>query len=110
MRRFYIAVVELAGNRWLLIGFTALLAVAAVLRRRDARVWLLVASVLLPIGVAVAVSLFKPTFIPRYMIMVLPMLAALAGVALASVRPVVLRAGLVATVAVALVLALPSAY
>jgi mannosyltransferase len=108
--RFSIAMVKLAGSPWLLILLMTLLMVAAVLRRRDARVWLLVASVLVPIVVAVAVSLFKPTFIPRYMIMVLPMLAALAGVALVSVRPVVVRAVLVAVVAVALALALPSAY
>ena len=58
--RFYGAVVELTGSLWLLIGLTALLVVAAVLRRRDPRVWLLIASVLLPIAVVAVVSLFKP--------------------------------------------------
>jgi mannosyltransferase len=108
--RFYAAMVELTGSMWLLIGLTALLVVAAVLRRGDARIWLLVASVLLPVVVVVAVSLYKPFFIPRYLIMVLPMLAVLAGVALVSVRPAVLRWGLVLAVGAVLVLALPSAY
>ena len=103
--RFYGAVVELTGSLWLLIGLTALLVVAAVLRRRDPRVWLLIASVLLPIAVVAVVSLFKPFFIPRYVIMVLPMLAVLASVALVAVRPVLLRAVLVAALFVALVLA-----
>ena len=108
--RFYGAVVELTGSLWLLIGLTALLVVAAVLRRRDPRVWLLVASVLLPIAVVAVVSLFKPFFVPRYVIMVLPMLAVLASVALVAVRPVLLRAVLIGALAVALVVALPSAY
>ena len=94
--RFYGAVVELTGSLWLLIGLTALLVAAAVLRRRDPRVWLLIASVVLPIAVVAVVSLFKPFFIPRYVIMVLPMLAVLASVALVAVRPVLLRVVLVA--------------
>ena len=108
--RFTIAITNLAGSQWLLYGLTAGLVLAVALRFRDARVWLLAASVLLPIGVAVAVSLFKPAFIPRYMIMVLPMVAALAGVALASIRPPVLRVVLAGALALALVLALPGAY
>ncbi len=103
--RFYGAVVELTGSLWLLIGLTALLVVAAVLRRRDPRIWLLIASVLLPIAAVAVVSLFKPFFIPRYLIMVLPMLAVLASVALVAVRPVLLRVVLVAALFVALVLA-----
>ena len=108
--RFYGAVVELTGSLWLLIGLTALLVLAAVLRRRDPRVWLLIASVLLPIAVVAVVSLFKPFFIPRYVIMVLPMLAVLASVALVAVRPVLLRVVMVAALFGALVLAVPSAY
>ena len=110
VNRFLKAMAALAGSPWLLIGLTGLVAVAASLRFRDARVWLLVTSVVLPIGVAVAVSLFKPAFIPRYMIMVLPMVAVLAGLALVSVRHIVLRAVLAGALALALVLGLSGAY
>ena len=108
--RLRLALEKLAGGQHLLLTMPALLAVGAVMRRRDARYWLLVATTLVPVLVAATVSLFKPMFIPRYLVVVLPSLAVAVGVALAGVRPTLVRAGMAAVLALILVGSLPNAY
>jgi hypothetical protein len=87
-----------------------LVAVAVVRRRNDPRIWLVLASALVPILGAMGISLFKPMLVARYLVVSLPLIAVLLGVALVAIRPRVLGAVAAAGLAVALVVALPSAY
>ena len=109
-RRAIIALEKLVGGTWPLLLFSGLVAVAAVLRRRDSRAWLLIASAVFPILAAIGISVVKPFFIPRYLVIVLPQLAVVAGVAVLSLRPVAARAAVALTVIAVLVLGLPNAY
>ena len=100
----------LTGSRILLVAMAVLVAVAVVRRRKDPRIWLVLASALVPILGAMGISLFKPMLVARYLVVSLPLIAVLLGVALAAIRPRVLGAVAAAGLAVALVVALPSAY
>jgi hypothetical protein len=104
------ALTDLAGSPLLLAIFAALILLGAYLYRRDARYWLLVASALAPIVGGLLISLVKPFFIPRYLIVSVPAMAVLAGCVLAAIRPNLLRAAAALGMAAALVLALPAAY
>jgi hypothetical protein len=86
---------ELVGaNQWLLValGLAVLAAVVAVvLQRRDqASRWAVLLAVLLvalPIVLSLAISVFRPLLVTRYLIMAVPGLAYLAAYGLASLRP-----------------------
>jgi len=110
VNRVLVAMQKLAGGPLLLIALPTLLAIGAVIRRRDPRYWLLVASTAGPVLAVIAVSLVKPMLIPRYLVVVLPSLAVAAGVTLAVLRPPLLRAPMAAGLAVALLVSLPNAY
>ena len=101
---------DLSGSPLLLGLFVCLIMVGAVVYRRDSRYWLLVGAALAPIIGALLISLVKPFFIPRYLIVSLPAFAVIAGATLAALRPNLLRIGAVALVAAALVIAVPTAY
>jgi hypothetical protein len=104
------ALTDLSGSILLLGLFGGLIVIGALIYRRDARYWLLVGAALAPIVGGLLISLVKPFFIPRYLIVSLPAIAVVAGVTLAALRPPLVRLAAVAVMAVALVLALPSAY
>jgi mannosyltransferase len=104
------AVTDLSGSTLLLGAFIGLIVVGAVNYRRDSRYWLLVGAALGPIVGALLISLVKPFFIPRYLIVSVPALAMIAGVTLAALRPNLLRIGAVALMGLALVMAVPAAY
>jgi len=110
VRRAGLAMEQLFGGSVQLVAVPVLLLVGAVKYRRDARYWLVAASVVLPIAGALAISVVKPMFIPRYLIMVLPLVAVGAGVAIVSVRPNVVRAGLAAALLATSIIGLPAAY
>lgn len=100
----------LAGSQPLLLAFTVLGAVAIGLNRRDPRIWLLVACVVLPIVGAALVSLIKPIFIGRYLVVVLPHVALLAAAGIMVIHRPVVRVGATAAMAALLLFALPAAY
>ena len=78
------AITALAGGLPLLLALTALGVVAVVARPRDTGIWLMVACIVIPILGAAAISLVKPMFVGRYLIIVLPFVAVLAACALAA--------------------------
>ena len=100
----------LAGSQALLLAFAVLGAVGIGLHARDRRVWLMVICVVLPIALAMLVSLVKPLFIGRYLVVVLPQLAVLSAAAILALRGWLLRGAAVAVLAVLLLLAVPTAY
>ena len=100
----------LAGGIPLLVAMATLGTVAVVSHRRDRRIWLILAAALLPIVVAILVSVFRPMLLGRYLVVSLPFIAILAGVGLSAIRPVVARAAVVGVLGVLTVLALPTAY
>ena len=104
------ALVGLAGGVPLLLAMTALLAYGLVTHAGDRRAWLLAMSVLVPIAAAVLISLVKPVFVGRYLIVVLPPLAVLAGWTIVRLRPTLLAASAAVGVGILLALAVPSAY
>jgi 4-amino-4-deoxy-L-arabinose transferase-like glycosyltransferase len=104
------ALVGLAGSAPLLLATSVLLGYGIVRLSADRRAWLLAGSVLLPIVGAVAISVVKPMFVGRYLIMVLPMLAVLVAWTLASVRPPALAIAAALTLGALLLVAVPSAY
>jgi len=108
--RAYVGLEKLIGGAVPIIVISSLMVAGAILWRRDRRFWLLVASVLVPILGAVAISIVKPMFIPRYLIMVLPALALVAGLAIVRLEPLVARAATAVAVIVMLLVGLPSAY
>ncbi|HEY8179242.1 MAG TPA: glycosyltransferase family 39 protein [Candidatus Limnocylindria bacterium] len=102
--------VALAGSQALLLTFAVLAAVGIGLRARDPRVWLMVACVVLPIALTALVSLVKPLFIGRYLVVVLPHVAVLSAAAILSLRGRLLPAAAIAILATLLFLAIPDAY
>jgi mannosyltransferase len=108
--RAYAGLEKLIGGSALILVMTALLAFGAYAWRRDRGFWLLVASLLVPIVGAMAISVVKPMFIPRYLIMVLPALAVVAGLAIVAMRPILLRSAAAVVVIGVLLVGLPSAY
>ena len=100
----------LAGSLALLLAFAVLGAVAISLHPRDQRMWLMAICVVLPIVLAALVSLVKPLFIGRYLVVVLPQLAVLSAAAILALRGWLVRGAAVAVLAVLLVLAVPDAY
>jgi hypothetical protein len=104
------AITALAGGLPLLLTVTALGVAAVVARPRDAGIWLMVASIVIPIVGALAISVVKPMFVGRYLIIVLPFVAVLAACALVALPRPWMRGMAAAAVAGLLLLALPSAY
>jgi hypothetical protein len=100
----------LAGSAPLLLALSLLLAYVLVTLSHDRRAWLLVASVLVPIAGAAVISLAKPVFVGRYLIVVLPPLALLAAWGIASIPQRLLGAGAAVLLGVMLVSAMPSAF
>ena len=104
------ALVGLAGSAPLLLATSVLLGYGIVRLSADRRAWLLAGSVLLPIVGAVAISVVKPMFVGRYLIIVLPMLAVLLAWTLASMRPPALATAAALVLGALLLVAVPSAY
>jgi mannosyltransferase len=102
--------VSLAGGFPLLVAMTALIAAALALHRNDSRVWLVLATALAPISLVIAVSTVRPLLQARYVVVFLPSAAILAGVGLASVRPVIARVTAGVALATLLALTIPSTY
>jgi mannosyltransferase len=108
--RAYVGLEKLIGGGAVILAMTALLAIGAYAWRRDRRFWLIVASLLIPLVGAMAISVVKPMFIPRYLIMVLPALAVAAGLAIVAIRPILIRSAVAIVVIGILLVGLPSAY
>ena len=100
----------LAGGIPVLVAMVALATVAVVSHRRDRRVGLVLAAALVPIVAAILISVFRPMLQARYLVVCLPLMAILAGVGLAAVRPLAARATAIGALAILLVLAVPAAY
>jgi mannosyltransferase len=100
----------LAGGLPVLVAMIALGVLAAVSHRSDRRVWLILAAALVPIVAAIVISVVRPILLPRYLVVSLPFIAILAGVGLASIRPMAWRVGAIGLVSVLLVFAIPWAY
>jgi mannosyltransferase len=105
-----VAITVMGGGVLVLLATGALSAVAVVAMRRDRLVWLLVATLLVPIVGAVLISFAKPLILARYFVVCLPPLATLAGVGVASLRPGLHGTVAIAVLAVVMVTAVPSAY
>ena len=104
------AITDLAGGLPLLLALTALGVVAVVARPRDPLIWLVVGCIVIPIVGAAAISVVKPMFVGRYLIIVLPFVAVLAACALVALPKAWMRGAAAVAVAGLLLLALPSAY
>jgi mannosyltransferase len=102
--------VALAGGVPLLLSTAALVAVAMLVHRRDRRAWLIVAAAVAPIVVAILVSTVRPMLLTRYLVICLPSMAILAGLGLAALRPLAVRASALAGLAILLAVTVPSAY
>jgi mannosyltransferase len=100
----------LAGGPWLLLALGGSVALAFILRGSDPLVWLLGGCVLVTVLGAMAISVIKPMFVGRYLIIILPHVAILAAVAICSLRRPVLQAAAGIALGGLLVLALPRAY
>jgi mannosyltransferase len=100
----------LAGGIPLLVAMAALGTVAVVTHRHDRRIWLILAAALMPIVVAILVSVFRPMLLGRYLVVSLPFIAILAGVGLSAIRPVVARAAVIGALGVLVAVAVPTAY
>ena len=110
LRRMGIVLATLAGGWAALVAFVVALAWVLVVYRHNRLVWLLVGVVLVPIAITAVVSTVKPLFVPRYMIVVLPAMAVIAGAAIASLRWRPLSAVAAVVVGAILLSALPNAY
>jgi hypothetical protein len=88
---------------------TVLVVVAVATRSNDARGWLLLGCILVPIAGAVTISIFKPLFVGRYLILALPPVAVLVGCGLTALR-LPLRSVAAVALAVLLTAAIPTAY
>jgi hypothetical protein len=108
--RAYVALEKLIGGAGPIIAMMALLVVGVYALRRNRRFWLIATSLIFPIVAAAAISVVKPMFIPRYLIMILPALAVVAGLAIVAMRPILLRAVATLVVIGILLIGLPSAY
>ena len=104
------ALVGLAGSAPLLLAVSLLLGFGLVRLSYDRHAWLLAGSVLVPIFGAVAISLVKPMFVGRYLIMVLPMLAVFMAWAVVTMRPRMLAVTSALVLGALLVVAVPTAY
>lgn len=104
------ALVGLAGSAPLLLATSVLFGYGICRLSADRRAWLLAGSVLLPIIGAVAISVVKPMFVGRYLIMVLPMFTVLLAWTLVTIRPRAVAAAAALSLGALLVVAVPSAY
>lgn len=104
------ALIGLAGSAPLLLVMSLVFGYGLVSLSHDRRAWLLVVSVLLPICGAALVSLVKPMFVGRYLIMVLPALAVFLAWTIARLRPPPLAVAVVLVLSALLVVAVPSAF
>jgi hypothetical protein len=104
------SIISLAGGPLLLLALTLLIGVAIVTGWRDDRTWLIVGCILGTIVGAALVSLVKPMFVGRYLIVVLPHVAVLAGCALIAQRHASVRLAAITAMAALLVAAVPTAY
>jgi mannosyltransferase len=100
----------LAGSPILLVLLALASAVAVVEHRRNRWLWLVAVTALVPLFGIAALSVVKPFFIGRYLVVALPGVAMLAGIGISSARPVPFRAALAAAFVIATVIAIPSAY
>ena len=100
----------LAGSPLLLVLLAACAGIGMLERRRERWFWLVAATALLPLLGIALISVVKPFFTGRYLVVALPGVAIMAGVGLASLRSLPARTALAAAVLLATLLALPSAY
>jgi mannosyltransferase len=100
----------LAGGLPVLAATAAVVVGGVVVHRRDRRVWLVLALTLAPIVVAISVSVVRPMFLDRYLVICLPPMAILTGIGFAALRPTVARAAAIGAFAILLALSVPSAY
>jgi len=105
-----VALRGLAGSDMLLIAVVVLAGFAVYTRRSDRRVWLVLGALLVPILGAAIISLAKPVFLARYLVVATPAIAMMLGVGLASIRPRVLGAAAILVVVILAAVDLPSAY
>jgi mannosyltransferase len=110
LHRLTVALSTLAGGQAALVAVIIALVLMVAIGRRNKLVWLLAATVLLPIVITAAASTVKPLFVPRYLIVVLPAVATVAGVAIAWLRTTPLRAAALVLVGIIFISALPTAY
>ena len=100
----------LAGGALPLLAAAVLVGGALVVRNADARVWLIAGCVLAPVFGAAAISLVKPMFVARYLIVVLPSLAVIVACGVLAVPRRAPQAGVATALLVLLALAVPQAY
>lgn len=103
------ALVTVTGSQILVVMVEAIF-LAVFVRRGDRRMWLLLSVILTPLVLAIAISAFKPILVGKYLAAVVPAMAIMAGVLLASVRPRVLQAAAILGLGLLLVTALPYVY
>jgi hypothetical protein len=99
----------LLGSPLAVLAAFGLGAVAVLAQRTDRRLWLLVATALLPIVVTVILSMVKPLLAPRYLVVSLPAIAVMMGCGLVALRNQWRVVGIMALAAVMLV-NVPRAY
>lgn len=104
------AITVMAGGELLLAATGVSAAIAVGIMRRDRLVWLVLATLLVPIVLTILISFVKPLLLARYLVICLPPLAILAGAGVAAIRPGALRIAAAGALAVVLVVNVPSAY
>ena len=92
------------------MAITALITAAVALHRHDSRVWLVLATVLVPIALIIAVSTVRPLLHPRYATCFAPSVAILAARGSRPAVPVTARVAAGVAFAMLLALAIPSSY
>jgi mannosyltransferase len=104
---------RIAGTPMLFGAVGVLMVVAAAVHRPDSGrhpLLLVLLALVIPIVAALLLSLVRPMFIPRYLVVIVPAMAIVVGVGLAALRPPALRAVVAVGLALLLALNLPSAY
>ena len=100
----------LAGGEGLLVVLSALAATAFAARRRDPVAWLVAMTALAPLALTIALVPAQNLLLARYLVIVIPLVAVLAGAGLVWVRPRSLRVVTAVGLALLLAVGLPSAY
>jgi mannosyltransferase len=109
--RHVMSVLEaLTGGLPILLAMIALVVYTLIAQRHKPVLWLAAGTLLFPITATILVSLFKPLLVTRYLVICLPAMAIVAGVALAAIRASAVRWAAVLAVGGLLVAALPQTY
>ena len=110
LKRVFDTLTTLAGGEGLLVVLTALAATALAARRSDPVAWLIAMTAVGPILLTLAFVPFQNLLLARYLVIIIPAVAVLAGAGLVWVRPPYLRALTAVGLAVLVAVGLPSAY